>query len=141
VEKINLCAFCKQNRLKQRIIRINKFSYSFVSNPWFRTGHCLVVPIRHLTQPSELNKEEASEIMLELARLSSLLDEGYGTGIMQKYQPLQQENEIKQNHLHFHVFPRLKEELHLFPTPEPNDFSGFYISDNDIVQALIQKLK
>lgn len=134
------CAFCNHDTLNSRKIRTNKLSYSFVSSPWFREGHCLVVPNRHITNPSELTPSEASEILLELGRLSSLLDEGYGTGIMQKYQPLQRQNEVKQDHLHFHVFPRQKEEDSLFPVPTPNDFSAFYTPTEIDISSLVKKL-
>lgn len=60
---------------------------------------------------------------------------------MQKYQPLQKENGVKQNHLHFHVFPRMKDESQLFPVPQPNDFSGFYTPTEDEISVLINKLK
>ncbi len=79
--------------------------------------------------------------MLELGRLSKLLDEGYGTGIMQKYMPLQVENGVKMNHLHFHVFPRREEEEGLFPTPYPNSFEAFYQPGQDKVVKLVKRLE
>ncbi len=114
---------------------------TIVSDPSFRRGYCLVVPRRHVTTPGELTPDEAGTIMLELGRLSAALDEGYGTGIMQKYQPLQTENGIKVSHLHFHVFPRLEHESGLFPTPEPNDFSGFSPTPRSEIARLIELLR
>jgi diadenosine tetraphosphate (Ap4A) HIT family hydrolase len=100
-----------------------------------------VIPARHITKPIELTEEEAREVMLELGRLSLLLDNGFGTGIMQKYQPLQVQNHVKVDHLHFHVFPRKEHETGLFPVPEPNRFDGYFIpSDMEIIN-LIHKLK
>jgi len=69
-----------------------------------------------------------------------MLDEGFGTGVMQKYQPLQPENGVKVNHLHFHVFPRREQEQGLFPTPEPNDFTGFTVPTCEDIRQLINKL-
>jgi diadenosine tetraphosphate (Ap4A) HIT family hydrolase len=99
------CAFCDRPNLEWRTIRAEDLFTSFVSQPWFRAGHCLVIPNRHITTPDELEPKEAAGIMGELGRLSHRLNKGFGSGIMQKYQPLQTENGIKVHHLHFHVFP------------------------------------
>jgi diadenosine tetraphosphate (Ap4A) HIT family hydrolase len=133
--------FCDRQSLEWRTIRSNQHFVSLVSKPWFRRGHCLVIPARHITSPAELNAEEAVAIMVELGRLSALLDEGYGTGIMQKFQPLQSENGIKVNHLHFHAFPRLEVEQGLFPTPSPNSFDGFITPSDDEVTTLAVRLR
>ncbi len=122
------------------MIKSGSLFLSFVSKPWFRSGHCLVVPKRHITMPSELTKEEGAEIMEELGRLSKLLDQGFGSGIIQKYMPKQSENGVKMNHLHFHVFPRQEKEKHLFPTPDPNQFEGFYTPTDEDIKELISKL-
>lgn len=79
--------------------------------------------------------------MGEIGRLSSLVDKGFGTGVMQKYQPTQAENGIKVNHLHFHVFPRVENETGLFPVPIPNDFSGFTPPSRQQIKELLGILK
>jgi len=135
------CVFCDSSGFEDRIIRAGCLSMSFVSRPWFRPGHCLVIPNRHVSTPAELEGREGNVIMEELGRLSLLLDRGYGAGIMQKYQPLQAENEVKVNHLHFHVFPRLEHETGLFPMPEPNSFDGFSMPDESVAAALAKTLR
>jgi diadenosine tetraphosphate (Ap4A) HIT family hydrolase len=135
------CDWCAENDLEWRTTKQTKYIRSFVSKPWFRDGHCLVIPMRHISEVGELSGEEAVEIMAELGRLGRLLDKGYGTGIMQKYMPLQKENGVKMNHLHFHVFPREEEEEGLFPTPYPNEFKSFYQPDKDEVNELIKSLR
>jgi diadenosine tetraphosphate (Ap4A) HIT family hydrolase len=137
----NPCPFCDTATLQHRLIREEPLYISIISDPSFRQGQCLVIPRRHITTPGELTRDEAAEILLELGRLSTLLDEGYGTGIMQKYQPAQAENGIKVNHLHFHVFPRVEQEAGLFPVPEPNDFSGFRAAPEAQVARLLQALR
>lgn len=134
------CEFCNPDSLKWRTINTSVTFLSFVSNPCFREGHCLVIPRRHIQSPSELTKEEGAEIMGELGRLGKHLDKGYGTGIIQKYMPLQAENGVKMNHLHFHVFPRLEHEKYLFPVPEPNKFEGFYKPTNEAIKKLVIEL-
>jgi len=123
------CAFCDPARQEPRIIRCEPLFMSFVSRPWFREGHCLVIPRRHTETLQELRPEESAAIMGELGRLASLLDNGLGYGTMHKYQPLQAENGIKMNHWHQHVFPRLGQEAGLFPVPKPNSFEAFSFAD------------
>jgi diadenosine tetraphosphate (Ap4A) HIT family hydrolase len=135
------CAFCDRPTLEWRTIRSEELFTSFVSRPWFREGQSLVIPNRHLVNTSELSPEEGAAIMGELGRLSLKLDEGFGSGIMQKYQPLQAENGIKVTHLHFHIFPRLANEAGLFPVPQPNTFDGFTVPSEDEVIAIAEALK
>lgn len=135
------CAWCDEDDLAWRTLRQTKLSRSFVSTPWFRNGQCLVIPMRHIASIHELTLEESADIMTELGRLGELLDEGFGTGVMQKYMPLQGENGIKMNHLHFHVFPRQEKEEGLFPTPYPNDFSAFHQPDRSEVMKLVERLR
>jgi hypothetical protein len=55
--------------------------------------------------------------------------------------PLQAENDVKMNHLHYHVSPRTSEEECLFPVPSPNSFNGFLMPSNDAVITLARSLK
>ena len=114
---------------------------SFASVPQFRPGHVLVVPRRHIESASELLPEESAALMAEIGRLSALLDEGFGYGMMQKFQPTQAENGIKMNHMHVHLFPRQEHEAQLFPTPTPNNFDGFYQPDPAATAALVEHLR
>jgi diadenosine tetraphosphate (Ap4A) HIT family hydrolase len=141
MENIQDCVFCDRESMQWRTIRSEHLFTSFVSRPWFRKGQILVVPNRHVVKPGELSPEEAMAIMVELGRLSLKLDTGFGTGIMQKYQPSQEENGIKVNHLHFHVFPRIEDEPGLFPVPEPNSFDGFSVPSEDEVMAVAEALR
>lgn len=134
MSSVNECAFCTPEQLDWRTITSDSFMRSFVSNPQFRPEQCLVIPNRHITEVGQLMQAEGAAIMHELGRLSTLLDRGFGTGIMQKFQPLQPDNGIKVSHLHFHVFPRIEEEVGLFPVPVPNTFEGFVqAAEEDIV--------
>lgn len=136
-----MCAFCDPEELDWRTIRKDKNMRSLVSNPRFRLGQSLVIPNRHITRVGELEDDEAASIMKELGRLGLLLDRGFGSGVMQKYQPLQAENGIKVSHLHFHVFPRVLEEVGLFPVPEPNTFDGFNTVTPAEILETVEQLK
>ncbi len=139
-EAVKVCVFCNPSTQVERLFRTGEYSFSIISKPWFREGHCVVIPKRHIITISELRDGEASEIMKELGRLSNLLDQGFGAGVMQKYQPTQAENGIKVNHLHFHVFPRLQSEEMLFPVPLPNTFNGFTTPGPNAIAALMARL-
>lgn len=135
------CAFCEPETLAWRTTHTGRLITSFVSQPAFIARQCLVIPNRHITMPGELTKDEGAAAMRELGRLSILLDEGFGTGIMQKYQPQQADNGIKVSHLHFHVFPRRETETELFPVPQPNSFDGFYDLNDEEISRLAAKLR
>lgn len=135
------CVFCDRRSLEWRTIRSEDLFTSFVSRPWFRKGHSLVVPNIHRETLAELTPEEGAAIMGELGRLSLALDEGFGSGIMQKHQPLQAENGLKVDHVHFHVFPRIMDEPGIFPIPNPNSADGFTFPTNEEVIAIANKLK
>lgn len=140
MSKVKGCAFCVKE-FSARVLYENELISSFISRPWFRNEHCLVIPNRHITTIKDLTPHEGQDIMREIGRLSGLLDSGFGTGVMQKYQPLQTENGIKVNHLHFHVFPRLEKEPSLFPVPQPNDFTGFSLPTDKQIESIKAKYR
>lgn len=134
------CRYNQEN-IGWRTIRAGELATSFVSRPWFREGHCLVIPNRHITTLEELTEQESSALLREAGRLAARLDKGYGHGgILQKHQPLQPEG-IKVNHLHLHVAPRHKEESGLFVVPEPNSFEGFVMPSDSEVIAVAESLR
>lgn len=134
------CDFCSRHDMADRIIRSDELITSFVSNPRFREGQCLVIPNRHIVQIGELETDEAASVMLEIGRLATWLDRGFGYGVMEKFQPTQADNGIKVAHLHFHVFPRFEHEENLFPMPQPNRFEGFYHAPSDEIADLARRL-
>lgn len=135
------CTFCHTEQIKQRIIRSNDHCTTIVPKHWFRQRCALVIPRRHIERIEEMIEDECIAIMLEIGRLSASLDLGYGSGLMQKYQPTQMENGIKMSHLHFHVFGRDKDEPVLFPVPEPNDFTGLVLTSKDKIDQLVKELR
>lgn len=141
MNKVKDCTFCDKHSLNWRMIASDEVMTSFVSSPRFREGQCLVIPNRHIEHVTQLHEVEASSIMIELGRLAVKLDKGFGSGIMQKYQPLQTENGIKVDHLHFHVFPRIEDEASLFPVPEPNNFDAFVRVSTDEIIELAESLR
>ncbi len=135
------CDFCDTSDMEWRIIRREQTITSFVSMPWFRWGHCVVIPNRHIEVLSQLSPEESVAIFAELGRLATLLDTGYGSSVLQKYQPQQPENQIKRDHLHMHVVPKAPNDSGIFPVPEPNSFEGLWYPDDTEVAQLAEQLR
>lgn len=138
---VNQCVFCHPEVIKSQIIKIGEHSVSLVPKHSFRTNHVMVIPRRHVLEVGELSAEEAAEILLESGRLAKHIDAGYGSGVMQKYQPTQAENGIKMNHIHFHIFPRIANEQVLFPVPVPNSFDGLRETDAVTMKQLVERLQ
>lgn len=125
------CTFCYPDEsLEARIINKTDDFITFVSQPRFRRNHILVAPSIHVEKMTELATPERYQIlgniMAEVAIMADMIDEGKGTIIVQKFQPLLQENGIKMNHMHIHAWPRLQEDEDAsVPFPAPQNFDNF----------------
>lgn len=99
------CPFCG---IDERVLKSNKTSQAFLSNPRKVPGHFLVTPKRHVEQPWELSKEELQDIFALIFFIEQKLigKLGEGVDIRQNYRPFMQESRLKRNHIHFHVYPR-----------------------------------
>lgn len=79
------------------------------SNPQLVLHHILVIPERHVEEPSQLDPDECRElfdtIILFQKRIMKL---GIGTGcdVRQHWRPFLPENDLKVDHLHWHIIPR-----------------------------------
>lgn len=115
---MNQCPFCDlaSDFERQRVIRRNKLTTTFLSNPRLVLGHTLVVPNRHVEKPWELTHEELLAIFDEIKWVQGqLLDAEIADGIdtRQHYRPFLPEDGIKVDHVHFHVLPRkLDDEIY-----------------------------
>ena len=132
-EKREKCAFCQPSeKLNDSIVNRGEGFISFFSNPRFRRNHLLVVPEYHYEAPHEMDARLLGRIAYEAASIANVIDFGYGTVITQKTQPLQAENGIKMDHVHFHVWPRTKQdEKSGIVIPAPKSFDDFYVPATD----------
>lgn len=79
-----------------------------------------------------MTAELLGRIVREAETIAHVVDHGYGTVVTQKSQPLQAENGIKMDHVHFHIWPRTKhDEKNGIVIPAPQSFDDFYIPSND----------
>lgn len=103
------CPFCNAS---DRILKENDTAILILSNPRKVPGHTLVLPKRHIEEPWKLTVDELTDIF----KLIFFAEERYygklGTGvdIRQNYRPFKKEDELKKNHVLFHVIPRSKDD-------------------------------
>ncbi len=123
------CTFCRPDEeLEKRIVNRGKGFISFFSNPRFRRDHLLVVPEYHHTSAYKMGAELLGRVAYEAESIANVVDHGYGSVVIQKSQPLQEENGIKMDHIHFHVWPRTKDdEKNGVVIPAPQSFDDFYV--------------
>jgi diadenosine tetraphosphate (Ap4A) HIT family hydrolase len=99
------CPFCKTG---DQVIKENKTAQVMLSNPRKVPGHFLVMPKRHVEQPWDLTSEELQDtfeliFFVEQKIIGKL---GDGCDVRQNYRPFMKQNQLKVDHVHFHVIPR-----------------------------------
>lgn len=111
------CAFCAAPAVDDPLIlRKGAVSFAIMNRFPYTTGHCLIVPYRHVADITEISDQEFSEIMslarkLITATREAMKPDGFnmgcnlgsvaGAGIA--------------DHLHFHLVPRWKGDTNFMP--------------------------
>ena len=113
------CPFCNLNEEINRVIFEGKNIFVIPSNPRLTEGHLLVIPKRHIEIPSEMSTEERTEIFATVLDFQGKLVARFrdGCDIRQNYRPSVPENDLKVNHIHFHLIPRTLDD-EIFQTYE-----------------------
>jgi diadenosine tetraphosphate (Ap4A) HIT family hydrolase len=104
------CPFCNAT---DRVLRENEHAILILSNPRKVPGHFLVLPKRHIEEPWQLTADELTDIFkLIFVAEKVILKGALGTGvdIRQNYRPFKKQDELKKNHVLFHVVPRSKDD-------------------------------
>jgi diadenosine tetraphosphate (Ap4A) HIT family hydrolase len=101
------CPFCNLDSQAERVIRYGELTTTLLSNPRLTPGHTLVVPNRHIERIAELTDEELLEVYGQIKAITAKLLDGFAAGVdvWTKTRPRIAENEIRVDHLHFHVIP------------------------------------
>lgn len=99
------CPFC--NPFEQPV-KINKTAQLLFSDPRKVPGHFLVTPIKHIEKPWDLNEEQIKDIfdLIFFVEQKIVGNLGDGCDIRQNYRPYVEQNELKIDHIHFHIIPR-----------------------------------
>lgn len=108
------CPFCNLQRERDRLLHDGEGVWVILSNPRLVPGHCLVIPKRHIENVTALTPEERREIFDVLILFEEkVLAHASGCDIRQNYRPFIPQNDIKVDHLHFHLIPReFEDELY-----------------------------
>ena len=104
------CPFCNPT---DRVLKENEHAILILSNPRKVPGHILVLPKRHIEEPWQLTADELTDVFkLIFIAEKAILKGGLGGGvdIRQNYRPFKKEDELKKNHVLFHVIPRAKDD-------------------------------
>lgn len=134
------CPFCSVGK---RALKTNEYASVILSNPRKVPGHFLVVPKRHVEKPWELTPEELHDIFeLVFYVEQKLIEHGLGDGcdVRQNYRPFLGQNNLKVNHIHFHVIPRAKED-YIYQISEKYDTELFAELDPSEAKVVASMLK
>ncbi len=123
------CSFC--NLKPNEVVKHNDTALVVLSNPRKVPGHILVLPKRHIEEPWQLTAEELTDVyklifFIEQRILGRL---GDGVDIRQNYRPFKKQDELKKNHVLFHVIPRSKDD-YLYTASEKFERDLFADLDN-----------
>ena len=107
------CPFCSIDKERQRVLMECIYVYVMPSNPRLTLHHLLVIPKRHILYPSELRPEERQELFDTViwfqARILTSLP-GMGCDVRQNLRPFLPEDDVKVDHIHWHLLPRTRED-------------------------------
>lgn len=131
------CPFCD---IKDRVLKSNEQANLFLSNPRKVPGHFLVTPKRHVEKPWDLTPEELADIFALIFEVEQKIigKLGDGANIRQNYLPFIGQNDVKVDHVHFHVIPRSHND-YLYTVAEQYE-DGLFAKLDDVEAAEVAKL-
>ncbi|HEX8182567.1 MAG TPA: HIT domain-containing protein [Candidatus Saccharimonadales bacterium] len=131
------CPFCHP---QERVLEGNELAQVILSDPHKVPGHLLVMPRRHVEQPWDLTKDEITSIFDLIFDIEQKLIGKLGDGfdIRQSYRPFRPQNEIKLDHLVFHVLPRSNDD-YIFKVAEQYE-SDLYAELDDMERDAVTDL-
>lgn len=135
------CPFCASG--DERVLKQNELAQVVLSDPHKVPGHLLVMPKRHIEQPWELTHEELASIFdliffIEQKLIGKL---GDGFDIRQNYRPFRPQDDMKVNHVLFHVLPRSEGDF-IYQVAEQYEqdlFAGLDDMERDAVIDLLKE--
>jgi ATP adenylyltransferase len=131
------CPFCSP---KDRILKENEHAILILSNPRKVPGHILVMPKRHIEEPWQLTADELTDVfkLIFFAEQRILGKLGDGVDIRQSYRPFKKQDDLKKNHVLFHVIPRAQDD-YIYTVSEKFERDLFAALD-DLERKEVEKL-
>lgn len=131
------CPFCNPY---EQVLRQNDLAQVVLSDPHKVPGHLLVMPKRHIEQPWDLTHDELTSIFDLIFELQQKLIGKLGDGfdIRQSYRPFRPQDNIKINHVVFHLLPRSNED-YIFKVAEQYE-KDLYADLDDMERDAVTEL-
>lgn len=111
------CRFCTIiNDETEHVVAYRRHCFVLLSNPRLVPGHLLVIPRRHVEQPSELSEEERKDFFDTMLEYQDyiLAHVAPGCDMRQHCKPFLPESRLKVNHVHVHLLPRtFQDEIYI----------------------------
>jgi diadenosine tetraphosphate (Ap4A) HIT family hydrolase len=99
-----ICALCKELENDALIMYKDDYCFGVVAKWPLKKGHILVVPLRHLSDVSQLSEKESKAIFQFIGNLQKALPKLYGRDVIVIQNPNHKRTE---GHIHFHVLPSI----------------------------------
>lgn len=133
------CPFCDPT---ERTLLENDLARVILSNPRKVPGHFLVTPKRHVEKPWDLKPKELQAIFDLIFEVEQKIIGKLGDGcdVRQNYRPFMKQNELKVDHIHFHVIPRTLND-YIYSVSEKYDTELFAELDDTEREAVSKLLK
>ena len=113
------CAFCEAQKTPdgvENLIVLREAHALLILNLYpYNSGHCMVVPVRHVVEPSELTPEESACLWGLVARTADLLRKPLGADGVNVGVNLGRVSGGSIDHLHVHLVPRWQGDTNFMP--------------------------
>jgi diadenosine tetraphosphate (Ap4A) HIT family hydrolase len=131
------CPFCSS---LEHIVKENDLAQAILSDPHKVPGHILVMPKRHVEKPWDLEPVELKAVFDLIFFIEERLVGRLGDGvdIRQSYRPFMPQDNLKLNHLTFHILPRSLNDYLYSVSGKYED--GLYAELDDLEAAEVAKL-
>jgi ATP adenylyltransferase len=113
------CAFCDAQRkpdgVENLIVLREPHAFLVLNMYPYNSGHCMVVPARHVVEPSELSAEESACVWGLVARTADVLRKPLGAEGVNVGVNLGRVSGGSIEHLHVHLVPRWQGDTNFMP--------------------------
>jgi ATP adenylyltransferase len=113
------CAFCeaqkKPDGVENLIVLREPLAFLILNLYPYNNGHCMVVPARHVVEPSDLTPEESVAVWGLVARTADLLRKPLGAEGVNVGVNLGRVSGGSIEHLHVHLVPRWQGDTNFMP--------------------------
>lgn len=109
------CELCQSLNEEFRLVKKSKYVFSIICLYPLKQGHLMILPIRHVTEYSDLTKEESKEMMQMIDDMSELLTKKTDEDPIVF---INRGEHSSEGHLHMHILPSEKNLRGIFVASE-----------------------